>query len=145
MKYKYLIGIDPDLHKSGFAVYSYKENKIIECKALYLWQMFDNLTHWKENETLLECKIKILLEYPKNTNTYHAGGKGAALNVGKNMAIAIVIKEFLEYYKFDFELKFPAGYSDFFIDVKFFKKQTGWTKQTNEDVRAACAIIWINK
>lgn len=138
-RFEFLIGIDPDLHKSGFATYEYRINSIIDLQSLYLWDLFNEL------RIIDKTKFKILLEYPDNTNTYHKGGKGAALNVGKNQAVAIIIKEFLEANNYNYELKKQVGYSKLFKDKDFFIKQTGYKQKSNEDSRAAAAIVWINK
>lgn len=134
-----LIGIDPDLHKSGVAI---KENDILTmCECLTMWELFDFL----RIQTSGEENYMVLLEFSFVTNTWHKGGKGAALNVGKNQAVAIIIKEFLETHSIKHELRKPAGYSLVFDDPETFKKTTGWQKQTNKDVRAAAAIVWAEK
>lgn len=140
MKYKFVIGIDPDLHKSGVAIYNTETKQLNSCTSLNMWTLFDNLKEW-----ILWSKPKdilIRLEYPSNTNTYHKGGKGAALNVGKNQAVAIIIKEFLEEYKIPHELIKPAGYSNFFKDESLFKNTTKFNGRTNQDARAAAAMCW---
>lgn len=137
---RFIIGCDPDLYKSGFAVYDRKDKKLTECTSLYMWQLFDCLQDCCQE--LKKEDFIVRLEYPKNTNTYHLGGKGAALSVGKNQAVAIIIKEFLIAKGINHELVFPAGFSLTFKDEKFFKMQTGFTDRTNNDGRAAAAMIW---
>jgi hypothetical protein len=136
----YLIGIDPDLHFNGFALYCKETKEFTNIQAITIWGLFDWILELSKTS-----QIKVLLEYPENTYTYHKGGKGAALNVGKNQAVAIIIKEFLEFFKIETVLLKPKGYSKYFNDVKFFKLQTNWQKQTNKDARAAAAIVFLNK
>ena len=84
-----IIGIDPDLHKSGIAIWNYSNNGFDTITSLYIWDIFAIL------KDLQHENCKILLEYDKSNYTWHKGGKGAAINVGKNKAVAIIIKEFL--------------------------------------------------
>jgi len=136
----YIIGIDPDLHFNGFAIYCKETKEFTNIVSIPMWNVFEWVLELNKTS-----QIEVFLEYPDNTNTYHLGGKGAALNVGKNQAVAIILKEFLEYHKILFRLLKPKGYSQFFKNKDNFKRQTGWSKQTNEDARSAAAIIFINK
>lgn len=144
MKNKIILSIDPDLHNSGVAAYN--NNELVCVTSLPLWKVFEWLIAWCENSLgKIDKEVIVLLEYPINTNTYHKGGKGAALNVGKNQAIAIVIKEFLDYKKINYKLLKPAGYSNYFKNNNYFMLQTKWHDRTNNDARSAAAMIWINK
>lgn len=134
--YSNIIGIDPDLHKSGVAIYEPKGKKLIECTSMYMWDLFDTILVQSQFKTLFR------LEFPNTTNTWHKGGKGASLNVGKNQAVAIIIKEFLDAHRCNYELLSPTGYSILFNDENVFKNTTGFKKKTNKDARAAAAMIW---
>jgi hypothetical protein len=139
-KARFIIGIDPDLHKSGFAVYDRKDKKLTECTSLYMWQVFECLQDCCQE--LPKEQFFVRLEYPKNTNNYHGGGRGSSVNLGKNQAVAIILKEFLIAKGIRHELIFPAGYSNTFKDEKFFKKTTGYDERTNCDARAAAAMCF---
>ena len=136
MKYNYIIGIDPDLHKSGLAIYDTNKKSLVTCEAAEMWYLFECLYIYND------LSVLIRLEYPSNTNTWHRGGKGAALNVGKNQAVAIIIKEFLDSIGANYELIAPAGYSKLFDNEETFKRTTGWILRTNKDARAAAAMCW---
>lgn len=137
---RYIIGIDPDLHKSGYSVYDRKDKKLTCCTSLFLWDIFSYIEELITSLTSDQYLIR--LEYPKSTNSWHGSSKGSALNVGKNQAIAIIIKEFMIDKSVPHELIYPAGYSDFFKNVEFFKKNTGWSERTNEDARASAAMCF---
>lgn len=137
---RFIIGCDPDLHKSGYAVYDKQQKKLTECCALYMWEIFDYL-----HDCCMELpkeQFFVRLEYPKNTNNYHGGGRGSSVNLGKNQAVAIILKEFLIAKGIRHELIFPAGYSNTFKDEKFFKQTTGFKERTNADARAAAAMVF---
>ena len=129
-----LIGIDPDLRKSGVSIYNKEKKKLTMCTCMFIWDLFDFLDKQVLSMTYLE--------YPSNTNTWHKGGKGAALNVGKNQAIAIIIWDFLKHKNINHILIAPAGYSGIFEDEEHFKQTTGWNERTNKDARASAAMIW---
>ena len=57
----------------------------------------------------------------------------------------MIFDEFLEAIGVNYKLLKPKGYSNYFKDKEFFKRQTGWVEQTNNDSRAASAMIWLNK
>ena len=129
------VGIDPDLHKSGFAVVQNGKYQIID--SLPMWELFEKIIQLNPD--------KIHLEFSTNKGTWHAGGAGASIRVGKNQAVAIIIKEFCEAKGFELNLINPTRWTRFsqtFNDKEFFKKQTGWTGRTNKDARAAAAILW---
>lgn len=137
---KTIIAIDPDLHKSGVSTF---ENGILtQCEALPIWDLFLYLLNEKnlgeEYEVLLEAGHKI-------KSCWHSGGRGAASNTGKGKAVGILIEHFLEKKNINFRLIKPKGYSKYFKEIKFFQLQTGWTKRTNEDMRASAAIGFFNK
>ena len=136
LDYSNIIGIDPDLHKSGVAIYETKLRRLTECTSMYMWDLFDTILVQKQFNTLFR------LEFPDNTNTWHGGGRGASLNVGKNQAVAIIIKEFLDAHGCYYELLKPSGYSIIFNDEDVFKNTTGFQKKTNKDARAAAAMVW---
>jgi len=137
---KYIVAIDPDLHNNGYAIYSIDNKEFNQIISLPMWSVFEWVLELHKASDII-----VLLEYPENTNTYHLGGKGAALNVGKNQAVAIILKEYLEFFSIKHKLLKPKGYSKYFDNESFFKLQTGWNKRTNKDARAAAAMIFLNK
>lgn len=144
IKYEYLIGIDPDLDKSGVAHYS--DKSIQECTSLTMWDLFNHITHLCNKLNAWKISYIVLLEAGHlNKNTWHKGGRGGSKNVGKGQAVGIIIEQFLKAHEINYKLVAPAGYSKFFKDEKLFQKETGWTERTNQDARAAAAIVFYNK
>lgn len=143
---KYLIAIDPDLHKSGIAIYDTEKKCLLEVTTLALWDVFDLIKKHKEDY--------FIIEYSDKTSTWHKGGKGAALNVGKNKAIGQTIIAYFEHLKSNFKVVKPAGYSNYYTTIikgkkvfleEQFKKDHCWDKRTSNDSRAAVAMIWEQK
>lgn len=138
-----IIGIDPDLHNSGIAFYDVATKKFTSVKTITMLRL---MMYLEKHESCHRAYHKFILEYPDSTNTWHkGGGRGTSLNVGKNQAVAIIIKEAFDELKLNYELVRPAGYSQSFKNKGVFERTTGWTKRTNEDARAAAAIVWFNK
>lgn len=133
---EFVIGIDPDLHKSGVAIYDKTNKKLVYVQSLYIWDLFKLLLLYKENSF-------IRLEYAPliNCSSWHGGGRGGIKNVGKSHAVCIIIDEFLLGHGFKYEKLKPSGYSKTFDNIEYFKKTTGWADMTNKDSRSAVAMI----
>jgi hypothetical protein len=128
-----IIGIDPDLDKSGFAVIEGGKFTHISCKPI--WNVFDTLNYYGLTENWM-----VYIEDGRLTKgTWHKHGQK---NVGKNQAICKLLVEFCKAHSIPYTQLKPAGYSDMFKNVDVFKAATGWTERTNEDARAAAAMIY---
>jgi hypothetical protein len=133
---KLIIGIDPDLHKSGIAIKT--NGKLVICTSMFLWEIF----YFCEKEIMGEHLIVIEDGNLGRSANWHGGGKATAANVGKNQAIATILREFCQTKGLTFKCVPPAGYSKLFDNEDLFKRTTGWNQRTNKDARSACAIIW---
>jgi hypothetical protein len=132
---KLFFAIDPDLHKSGTALYNSETKKLLSCECVYLWDLFIMLDKM--------VNITIFLEAGHlDKRCWHGGGRGGSSNVGKGKAIGVLLQEFMDKKGIKYKLLKPDGYSNFFKDEKFFKTQTGWQGRTNSDSRAAASMVW---
>ena len=129
-----IISIDPDVRKCGIAMY--EDGRLIYCSAVGIWHVFDAIALYGDAVVIIEDGRLI------KCATWHAGGRGAALNVGKSQAPAIQIEDYCKCFSRKYVLVRPQGYSKMFADVELFKKTTGFTGRTNLDARAAAAIGW---
>lgn len=132
-----IIGIDPDLKKSGITIYDIEKKEYEICTSLPMWDLFSILK--------LEKNSFVILEFSTSNFTWQKGGKVGAMNVGKNKAVATIIKEYLDFLQIPYKLAEPAGYSNYFKDVDFFEEKTGIAYKTNQDARASAAMIELNK
>ncbi|PKN16495.1 MAG: hypothetical protein CVU66_00665 [Deltaproteobacteria bacterium HGW-Deltaproteobacteria-23] len=156
MKYRYIIGIDPDLTKSGFAVYDSQEKKMVQCEALSFSEL-----QWKLKRFQPDCFVRLeagWLIKKSNWRTAKKLGKKfspsqassiaerQAKNVGENHATGKLIEQYLKENNIPYELVRPFGATAFFRNTAMFQKTTGWSKRTNNDARSAAAICWgVNK
>lgn len=148
MRSKYIIGIDPDVDKSGFCLINRLEKKIVFLKSLTFFEML-NMLNAIDNA---DCVV-----YIEVTNTKHnwhlqndskrvAAAKG--YSVGRNAQVANLIVEMCEYLNIEYRKvkplkKFWHG-SNRKITAKEFKHITGYEGSTNQEMRDAGLLAWVN-
>lgn len=161
--YKYIIGVDPDLYKSGFAVYDTERMELVECASYEYEDLIEKLLVYKGLHSLIRLEAGWLVKKSNwqsrqaisynalkqsGLNPDAAWNKSCIIaqrqskNVGENHASGKLIQRHLEKHGYQFELVKPCGASSFFKDTVFFKKQTGWSKRTNNDARSAAALCY---
>ncbi len=137
---KILIGIDPDVEKSGFAFL--QENKL-KLKNLTFFELFEELKFYQERE----IKPTIYVECGSlNKSNWHSkeaksskwnSNIGAAL--GRNFEVANKIVEMCEYLQLPY-VKIKPTKSKTTND--YFKQITGLAIRTNQEQRDAMMLIW---
>lgn len=141
---KILIGIDPDVQKSGVAVYDVDSKKIVIISDFKLHELFyflSRLTEIAQHEP-----IKVYLEAGYTVKKHwQKKGHGVAKSVGENQGICKAIEAYLQDMNIPYELLPPAGYSKYTHEA--FCKITGWdvAEKTNPEKRAAGMIVWGRK
>lgn len=131
------IGIDPDLHKSGYALWWPEERKM---------ELFDYTMYELMCELLYQHRSHDVTVYLEAGHTvkkhWHKKSVGTANNVGKNHAVGQIIEAFLKAEKIPYMLLKPAGYSNY--DHGTFCKITGWPVKvkTNPEKRAAGMMVF---
>lgn len=156
MPYKYTIGIDPDLTKSGYAVYDTEEKKLVACETLTFSGLQFKLKRMHRHPNT-SCFVRLeagwLIKKSNWRTAKMLGEKFSpitaariaekqAKNVGENHAIGKLIEEFLKAEGIPYELVKPFGATSMFKDVPTFQRTTGWTRRTHNDGRSAAAICW---
>lgn len=134
---KCFIGIDPDVQKSGFAVWYKKQFLELDCYDLP--DLFEQLKYYND-----QYQVKVRLEagwLAKGLN-WHNGGLGSANAVGRNHEIGRQIEKYCIKEKIPYELVKPLGYSKYTHDQ--FCKYTGWSKKTktNPETRVAGLLVY---
>lgn len=133
-----VIGIDPDLVKSGVCIL--KNGKIISLESKTFTQLINLIKNCTSDTTIaIENVEKNKTTFPRNTN--QAVMKTIAQKVGMVKATARHIEEIVKDYTGKKAIKVPPGVGKATKkDAKLFNKLTGYTGRTNEDVRDA---YWI--
>lgn len=138
-KVKMLIGIDPDVDKSGVA---FINGTTLTLENLTFFQLFDLLRFYKEKEekptVFVECG------FLNKSNWHKKAGKSAAFNAkigeytGANFETAKKIVEMCEYLGLPYHKIRPTQKK---IDNELFKQITGFKGKTNQEQRDAFMLI----
>lgn len=117
---QYAIGIDPDIKKSGYAIWDRRERKFVDIGALPFFELITKLQLWKERAKItLESNHKIPFVW-----TRKGGYKSPkiARDVGRNHAIGELLESYL--LSNGYECEFPLKQSSKW-DKDMFYKFTG--------------------
>jgi hypothetical protein len=137
---KILIGIDPDVEKSGFARIQGDQLKL---DNLSFFDLFEELKYYKERE--IKPIVYVECGYLNKSNFHKKAGKSAALNAkigertGANFETAKKIVEMCEYLKLPCVKIQPKASK---ITNDYFKTITGLSIRTNQEQRDAMMLIW---
>lgn len=136
-----IIGIDPDLHKSGWCVLN--DGKIFELESLDFFEILTRLEYYKK---LYPNATYAIEDVNKNKAVYNRKTSKQAMlkiaqNVGQVKAACTLLAKAIEKYTGIPPVLVPPGIGkQVKNNAKLFNELTGYTKQTNEDKRDAWAI-----
>jgi hypothetical protein len=141
MNKTFYIGIDPDLDRSGVAIFE-KDNKILVLKNLSFWQLFDLLK--EHNEKIIIVRIEAgWLNKKSNWHTEYGQtktkGESIARNVGENHAVAKLIVQMCIYLELKYEIIQPRAHK---TDATLFRAITKYDGKTNQDNRDAAMLLF---
>lgn len=132
-----ILGIDPDLIKSGVATL---QNKTLTFQNLSFTELIEYIMSIKENVK------KIVIEagwMNKKSNWHNYSSMAIAAKIGKNVgenhATGKLIAEMCLYLGFVVELVRPTASK---LNAVQFKRLTGYEGSTNQEVRDAGQLIW---
>ncbi|WP_437918570.1 hypothetical protein [Sphingobacterium sp. LRF_L2] len=142
-----IIGIDPDVDKSGVAVYK-KSSKDLQLFALPFFKLLDFLNDHKDDirEVVVEASWKI-----KKAN-FHENQRGVGVasqigaRTGANHEVGRKIVEMCAYLGVSCLEKLPLRKCwkgpDGKISHEEFQKLTGYSRRTNQEQRDAALLVW---
>lgn len=150
----YVIGVDPDVSKSGVAVLDCEKRAFVRVEALAFPELVDFLTTLASNPFGYERKITFVLEDSDLSTNWHcsykdnkatAAAKGRS--VGMCHATARHIKELAEHYGFEVILQKPlvkcwGGRDRKITHEEAAQFMTGLPKSTNQESRDAALLAW---
>lgn len=133
-----IIGIDPDVTKSGVATIS-KPSKNLNLQNLSFFELYKYL----ETNCFLIGKVVIEAGWLNKSNWHLKGDKAkyaAAIGnrTGQNHAVGQKIVEMCEFLNLDYELVKPQKSK---TDAKKFKMLSGYEGRTNAEMRDAAMLI----
>ena len=135
-KYDFIIGIDPDVDKSGYAIGSVSDKSII-LKQYSLWDLFRELV---DDNIMFNVLVRLEAGH-RIKKTWQKRTPGTIKNVGRNNEIGSQIERFLIEHQIPHELVPPFGGSK--VNHDLFCKITGWDKKkkTNPETRVAGLLV----
>jgi hypothetical protein len=141
---KILIGIDPDLLKSGFCCMI--DGKLSELSTLSFFAMIEKIKTAADAANVTNGSIVVYIEagwlnakknYHGAKNTSVAARIGA--NVGENHAVGKLLEQAMKFYAIPYQLIKPTTAK---WDAHLFKQITGLNERTNQEERDALKLIW---
>lgn len=132
------IGIDPDVSKSGFAVWNTETKKFEVVTAMPFFDLLDELITYSTN-----CHVILEAGWLNKKSNYHfskshAIGQRIAKNVGSNHQVGKLIEEYLKRLSMPYTLQQPKRSkttADEFLSI------TG-VKVKNQDTIDACMLVY---
>jgi len=136
------IGIDPDVHKSGYAEIRFNGDRVVRNLAILdFWQIVDEL----QACTIEDSQHIVLIEagYLNKTNFHARGNKKYAAKIGERVGANHQIgKLFVEYCKqnsIDYREIVPRRSK---VKAPEFETITGYSGRTNQEQRDAMMLIY---
>ena len=137
------IGIDPDVDKSGFAVWHKPLKKFSSIEALTLPEMLDKLHSLRDSIALVVVEAGFLNK--GNRHTFKGQSIAAAAktgeNVGRNHQRGMDIVEILEWMRVPYRLQKPSTKNSWKDSEATFQKITG-VKGGNPEKRDAAMLVF---
>lgn len=137
---KFLIGIDPDVDKSGIAII---QGEKVTLDNMTFFQLFDYLKFYKEKEekpiVYIECGFLNKSNWHRKSAFSSAMNSKIGERTGANFETAKKICEMCEYLNLPHVKLKPTSSKK---DSDFFKKLTGINFRTNQEQRDAFMLIY---
>jgi len=137
------IGIDPDVTKSGFAVWHKPLQRFSSIEALTLPEMLDKLHSLHDNIAIVVVEAGFLNK--GNRHTFKGQSVAAAAktgeNVGRNHQRGMDIVEILEWMRIPYRLQKPSTKNSWKDSEATFQKITG-VKGGNPEKRDAAMLVY---
>jgi hypothetical protein len=142
LKNKIFIGIDPDIEKSGVAVYDTEDNSL-ELRTLPFWELIEELESY-----LIPIHVVVEAGHLIKKSNWHSNkhqsknvGERIAKNVGTNHAVGILLEQYLKKHDISHELTLPKGK----VKAEYFKAIWGNVKSNQETRDAAMLLVKYNR
>lgn len=136
-KYEILIGIDPDVDKSGVAL---SFNGKLTLLNLTFFDLYDYL---KNCQSLFKSFLVVIEKGESNKALFNSKGKKSVastigMKTGRNFEVTNKIAEMCEYLKIDYEFYVPTSQK---LSHDYLNKIVELPKRTNEEQRDAVRCI----
>jgi hypothetical protein len=135
----YYIGIDPDVSKSGLAVWDTKNKCFEDLCCEDMPDLCNSLSALHEAYSIV---VRLEAGWLANGLNWHRGGLGSANAVGRNHEIGRQIEKYCIKQSIPYQLVKPLGYSSY--KHQTFCAITKWplTQRTNSETRVAGMLVF---
>lgn len=135
---RYVIGIDPDSDRCGFAVYD--NGKLIVCATATVPEILTmHLPLLLESGGVLFSIEDVMANqfvYSRNVKASKAAQSKVAMHIGRCQQVQVELMRWLEHYGITYDLHKPQR-GNWAKNKSQFERLTGWTGRSNEDSRSA--------
>lgn len=146
-----VVGIDPDVDKSGIAIWDAAIKKLTVVEALAFWDIIPFILSHSEYIK----KVRIEAGWLNSSNWHTHTGKGekrrklksnemaeSGRRVGRNHQVGILLMDFCKKYAIDCEEVKPYESNWWKNDGNRFALTTGWKGVTNPEKRDAAMLVY---
>ncbi|MDR1122042.1 MAG: hypothetical protein LBM08_14145 [Dysgonamonadaceae bacterium] len=136
-----IIGIDPDLERSGVAIWI-ASGKIFDLRNLSFWQLFDFMRAHADRIRVVRVEAGWLNKksnFHSRAGQTKTEGEAIARNVGENHAIAKIICQMCVYLQLQYEEVQQKAHK---LDRDTFRVITGYKGRTNQETRDAAMLVY---
>lgn len=144
VKYRYLLGIDGDVHKSGVCLLDRKEKSILLLTTMTFPKLLDYFLELKEKHGK-ELRVSIEAGWLNKSNWHRISSKSSNYNAkigertGANFEVGKKLFEMCEHYGIDAILVKPTRKK---LDKFEFFWHTGYNKRNNQEERDSCMLVY---
>lgn len=135
---RYRIGLDPDIDKSGVAVWDTQKKCFVSIEVMEFFDLLEMLSKAENSGVHLEAAwLHAKSNWHASKDIYIASR--IAKNVGANHQIGKLIETYCIRNKIPHQLHKPESKK---LDAETFKKLTGWKGYTNSEKRDAAMLVF---
>jgi hypothetical protein len=136
---KIVVGVDPDADKHGVAVYI--DGVLAELAMLHgldIVKKFDKINPMGSADIVfhIENVMANQFVYARNTKQSKAAQSKVAMHIGRCQQAQVELIRLLDAFELPYVLHNPQK-GNWAKQKEIFERLTGWTKQSNDDTRAA--------
>ena len=139
MASKIVVGIDPDAEKHGVAVYvGGVLTELLMLYAIEIVRKFDAINPMGSADIVFHIEDVMVNQfvYSRNSQQNKAAQSKVAMHIGRCQQAQVELMRLLDAYELTYKLHKPQK-GNWAKNKELFERITGWTKQSNEDTRAA--------
>jgi hypothetical protein len=135
MYFPYVVGIDPDADRHGFALY--QDGNLLECTTKTTVEIVLFASQFGGSVLFsIENVMANSFVYSRNKKSTKQAECKVSLSIGRNQQAQAELQKWLDYYSIPYVLHKPQS-GNWKTDNEACERITGWTNRSNDDSRSA--------